>query len=63
MRLGKGQNLDGDENGDGEILNIKLNDLYTRGHGISEREGGYFKGILLSPAFHMPKISLQGTLC
>lgn len=61
MSMGKSQSLDGDENGMGEILNIKLKDLYARGHGLSEREEGYFKGILFSPAFHVPKTSLQGT--
>lgn len=52
--------------GDGAILNIKLKDLYACERGISERAGGYFKGILFSPAFHIiwfhgPQISLQGT--
>lgn len=50
----------------GEILNINLKHLYACKHGISEREGGYFKGTAFSPVFHISNlhraiISLQGT--
>lgn len=52
--------------GMGEILTMKLQDLYGCQHGISARDGGYFEGISFSPAFHIShfcrrRISLRGT--
>ena len=66
MRMGKIESLDGNEDEDGEILTIKLQDLYVCECGIRAREGGYCKGISFSPAFHIShfcklRISLQGT--
>lgn len=53
------------EDGDGEVWTMKLKGLYAGEHGISEREGDYFKDLVFCLAFHIshvcrPHCLLQG---
>lgn len=53
------------EDWDGEVWTMKLKGLYAGEHGISEREGDYFKNLVFCLAFHTshvrrPHCLLQG---